>query len=75
MCDLCDKLKKQSNGFQTAYDPDKGIFMIVIDVKSPIGTSQKGNNIFATSNGIQGTPWGNGFFLEILLGQNVKSKQ
>lgn len=62
------ELKHINKGVSGALTED-GLFYIVVDTKVPIGTSKHGNTIFALTNGVCGTPFGQGIMLSLMVGK------
>lgn len=60
--------KKTSENLSTILTQD-GTLVLIIDTNKPIATSAKGSPLFALTHGIQGTPWGQGIFLNIVVGK------
>lgn len=62
------QLKQINKGVSGALTED-GLFVIVIDTKVEIGKSKNGNPLFALTNGVCGTPFGQGLFLSLMVGK------
>lgn len=62
------ELKPTGKGLKTGMTED-GLFVIVVDTKIEIGKSKAGNPLYALTNGICGTPFGQGLFLSLMVGK------
>lgn len=72
MCSYDDlQFKQTGKGIQSALTED-GKLIMVVDTMTQVGTSKNNNPLYALTNGISGTPFGEGLFLTLLVGRDMR---